>query len=295
MQIPIRKSFRNSALLFVSMLCMASASLGQDLATAEVQARTALAEFLTAWNSGDIANVREALNYPHVTHAAGMLVIAHQPREFRQDFDSLRRQGWASSTFDRVTTYQVSPNKVNFGVDFSRKNASGETYQTGHVFYVFSEQNGKWGMQYRSGVQNPTQFDASEIALAVQEATGAVYTFFAAFNAADPVALGRVMHVPQALINNRNFIEATTETTPLLNPNFTAMREQEGWNHSIIQDLNAVSVSPTKIIFELVFERVNPAGNVYRRVPAMWALSKVDGRWGVEFRSLMVPTLDVRN
>ncbi|MDP6537538.1 MAG: hypothetical protein QGG02_14625 [Gammaproteobacteria bacterium] len=295
MQIPIRKSFRNSALLFVSMLCMASASLGQDLATAEVQARTALAEFLTAWNSGDIANVREALNYPHVTHAAGMLVIAHQPREFRQDFDSLRRQGWASSTFDRVTTYQVSPNKVNFGVDFSRKNASGETYQTGHVFYVFSEQDGKWGMQYRSGVPNPAQFDASEIALAVQEATGAVYSFFAAFNAADPVALRRVVHMPQAMMNNASFIEATTEASPLMSPNFTAMRETEGWDHSIIQDLNPVSVSPAKVIFELAFERVNREGDVYRRVPAMWTLSKVDGRWGVEFRSLMVPTRDVSN
>ena len=280
---------------FFFSFCMASASLGQDLAAAEAQARTALAEFLIAWNSGEIANVREALNYPHVTHGAGALVIAHQPREFRQNFDLLRQQGWASSSFDRVTTYQVSPNKVNFGVDFSRKNASGETYQTGHVFYVFSEQDGKWGMQYRSGVQNPAQLPASEIALALQEATGAIYAFFAAFNAADPVALRRVLHVPQAMMNNSNFIEGSTEASPLFNPNFPAMRETEGWDHSLIQDLNPVSVSPTKVIFELAFERVNPAGNVYRRVPAMWALSKVDGRWGVEFRSLMVPTLDVSN
>lgn len=283
-------------LVISCLLTMAPALFSQNNDDSEQQGRVALFEFLDAWNTGDIANVRQALNYPHVTHGPRGLIITNDAEAFVQDFDLLRSQGWGSSGFDEVRIHHVSPNKVNMEVDFSRLNAEGDVYSRGVVFYVFTNQDGKWGMQYRAGVPGMGQFNEAELVQARIEATAAVIDFFNGFNAADNEALQQVHHVPQAVIvpNSNGFIYATNRSAPPVTTNFTAMRQSEDWDHSVFMDLTARSVTPTRVIFELVFERINSARTVYRRTPAMWVLAKRDGRWGVEFRSLMASPVGER-
>lgn len=279
------------------LLSAAPALLAQSNDDAERQARAALFEFLDAWNTGDIDNVRQMLNYPHVTHGPNGLIIANDAEAFVQDFDLLRSQGWGSSSFDAVRIYQASPNKVNMGVDFSRLNAEGDVYSRGVVFYVFTDQDGKWGMQYRAGVPRLGQWNDAELEQARIEATAAVIDFFNGFNAADNEALYQVHHVPQAVLvpNDNAFIYAENQNSPAVTTNFTGMRRNEDWDHSVFRDLTARSVAPTRVIFELVFERINSKDTVYRRTPAMWVLTKREGRWGVEFRSLMESTMRDEN
>ena len=260
----------------------------------EVQARAALNEFATAWNSGDIESVRAVLNYPHLTHFGGGLRIARQPAEFIQDFDALREQGWARSRFGEVTVYQVSQNKVNLTVEWARLNANNQIYQSGQAFYVFTRQDGKWGMQYRTGGPSRLTGEPTANEQTVQGASTAVADFFQAFNAADNSALRRVNHVPQVMLNDLTFIEAATEAMPLVNPDFANMRASEDWDHSVYQALNPIIVTPSQVVFELVFERVNSGSEVYRRVPALWVISRKAAVWGVEFRSLMPSTLEAR-
>ena len=39
---------------------------------------------------------------------------------------------------------------VNFGIEFTRLTAQDELILEGYVFYIFTKQDGHWGLQYRS-------------------------------------------------------------------------------------------------------------------------------------------------
>ncbi|MEX2131547.1 MAG: lipocalin-like domain-containing protein [Pseudohongiellaceae bacterium] len=256
------------------------------------EAVDAVHHFIAEWNTGNIERVRQTLNYPHITHGANGLTIANAAGEFVQDFDLLRRQGWTSSRIDRVDTYQVSADKVHLGMWYSRLNSAGEVYQPGYVFYVFTRKDGRWGMQYRAPSGIPGQFDAAALQSAREQASAAVHEFFVGFNAADNSALRQVHHVPQVMMNQNGYVLATDSTSPIVTTNFAALRQNENWGSSSIAVLNPLSVTPNQVIFEIVFERFDAAGEKYRSVPGIWVLSKRDEHWGLEYRSLLTPTYE---
>lgn len=124
-----------------------------DKAIASAQAW--LERFLVAWNSADLEQVRDQLHYPHVTigPAGGQVVVAETREAFQTDFERLREvEGWASSSFDDFTAVSSSPTKVHFETTFRRFWSDGSIYASGRVLYIVTEQDGRWGMQFRSGV-----------------------------------------------------------------------------------------------------------------------------------------------
>jgi hypothetical protein len=56
----------------------------------------------------------------------------------------------------------------------------------------------------------------------------------------------------------------------------------------VAEDLEVIHAMPGKVVFQMEFERFNSDGFKYRRVPALWVLTQFDGKWGVQFRSLML-------
>lgn len=249
-------------------------------------AKFALENFLEDWNRSDLDAIQKHLSFPHVTHGQGRLIVAQQEGDFAQDFGVLRRQGWRRSSFDSLLPLQVSESKVNFLVDFTRYGADNEIISIGQVFYVVTKQADGWGMHYRSG--GPPERSIMEGARdsAIQEATIAIYNFFEAFNSADNNALLDYNHVPQAMLNTR-FLHAINNETPPVRMNFDGMRENELWSYSILEDLEVVHAMDNKVIFQLEFERFNSLGNKYSQVPAVWVLTKINEKWGVQYRSLM--------
>lgn len=249
-------------------------------------AKFALENFLEDWNRSDLDAIQKHLSFPHVTHGQGRLIVAQQEGDFAQDFGVLRRQGWRRSSFDSLRPLQASESKVNFLVDFTRYGADNEIISIGQVFYVVTKQADGWGMHYRSG--GPPERSIMEGARdsAIQEATIAIYNFFEAFNSADNNALLDYNHVPQAMLNTR-FLHAINNETPPVRMNFDGMRENELWSYSILEDLEVVHAMDNKVIFQLEFERFNSLGNKYSQVPAVWVLTKINEKWGVQYRSLM--------
>ncbi len=123
-------------------------------ADAETAAREALASFFEAWNTGDIEAVRSQLNYPHVTIGpAGQIIVAPTRDDFRTDFERMRQvEGWHRSTVDSCTVTASSPAKVHCEITFSRYRPDDSVYGTGRVMYIFTNHDGHWGMQLRSGM-----------------------------------------------------------------------------------------------------------------------------------------------
>lgn len=275
------------AVLFLSLAGFANGAENSP----EQAARAALDDFLIDWNRSDLAAIQEHLSFPHVTHGPGLLIIAEEEGQFQQNFAALKAQGWQRSSFDSFEVLQVSENKVNFLVDFTRYRDNGETLSTGQVFYVVSKQEDGWGMQYRSGGPRANTIPEAARDRAILEATSAFYDFFDAFNAEDHDALFEVNHVPQVMLNGDFFITGLNRESPLLAVNFAGLRARESWAFSVAEELEVIHAMPGKVVFQMEFERFNSNGDKYRRVPALWVLTQIDGKWGVQFRSLMPPVL----
>ena len=254
-----------------------------------MEARAALERFLEAWNSADNNIIQKTVNYPFITHAPFGMVVANEPEQFTTNFDELKKQGWARSTFDKITVGQSSDQKVNFEVEYSRLNAAGEVINRGYMFYVVTNNEGRWGMQYRApGQLSPEPYEAVLID-ARQAAIALIDEFFVAFNAADNAALLKVNHVPQIMLSAGKFILAQDIASPIVTMNFERMRERENWHSSELGDFEVVNVSENQVIIELRFERFNPNAEHYLTGPAVWVLNRREGSWGLEFRSLMPP------
>ena len=108
------------------------------------------------------------------------------------------------------------------------------------------------------------------------------------------LSLRQVHHVPQAVIafEDNRFVSADNMNAPLVNTNFAALQSRENWARSEYEDIRILATTPTRVIVELMFQRLNTAGDVYMRIPALWVLAEHDGRWGVIFRSLMASTIE---
>jgi hypothetical protein len=273
----------------VLLVLLSTTVNAQPAQESEMEARAALDRFLEAWNSADNNIIRKTVNYPYITHAPFGMVIANEPEQFNTDFDGLKKQGWARSTFDKITPGQSSDQKVNFEVEYSRLNAAGEMISRGYMFYVVTNNEGRWGMQYRAPGQLSPEPDEAVLIDARQAAIALVDEFFVAFNAADNAALLKVSHVPQIMLSAGQFILAEDIASPIVTMNFERMRERENWHNSELGYFEVVNVSENQVIVELSFERFNPNAEHYLTGPAVWVLNRREGRWGVEFRSLMPP------
>jgi len=276
-------------IIFASLFLLNSVAVAQLDQESEMEARAALERFLTAWNSADNSAIQKAVNYPHITHAPFGFIVADEPAQFVTDFEELKQQGWSRSHFDEVTARQASESKVNFEVEYSRLDRAGEVISRGYVFYVVTKQDGHWGMQYRAPGGLKIESDPEEADAAQQAAIALVDEFFVAFNSADNEALLKVNHVPQIMLSAGLFIDAQDVASPIVTMDFGRMRERENWHSSALGDFTIVNASANQVIVELNFERFDPSGGHYLTGPAVWVLTQREGRWGVEFRSLMPP------
>ena len=257
---------------------------------AALDAINALELFLEDWNAADLEAIQEHLNFPHITHSPAGLVIADARGDFAQDFALLRSQGWHRSSFDNFQVLQQSADKVNVLVDFRRFDESDAVISSARVFYVVTRQDGRWGMQYRSGGPAPDAIAGANLDLIVEQATAAIHSFFTAFNAADSEALFASNHVPQVMLNENRYIYAADRSSPLLNVNFARLQNEEGWGYSTVDNIEVVHAMPGKVVFELEFDRFDGNGEKYRSVPALWVFTEIEGKWGIQFRSLMPPS-----
>jgi hypothetical protein len=263
-------------------------------AKAEAAAKQALETFMTHWNTGDDAKLRTAMNFPFVTLVGGSRVfISDKPEEFSQGFDRMReREGWTSSSFsyDTLKIFMATENKVHLSIDYNRFKGDREKYSTGNVFYVINKKDGHWGVQLRSPVSDEATGEARDKILA--GARDAVVGYMKAFNASDAKGTSTYLNYPHLFLMRGGVGEAKAAEGAL--PNFGRMRESENWHFSIFDQLEPSIVTPTKVHWEIVFTRCHPDGTKYWTVPAVWVTTKVDGHWGIQFRSLMQATLDER-
>jgi len=125
-------------------------------AAAVAAAMQCLDAFMAAWNAQDIKALEETMNFPHVRlNRANALTISARGEVTQDTFDKLNRdapslQGWHHSGWDKRDIVAVSTNKVHVQTRFVRYRADGSVLSTFDSLYIVTEENGHWGVRFRS-------------------------------------------------------------------------------------------------------------------------------------------------
>ncbi len=142
-------SIMSRRLFFACILAMAANAADPD---AERNARKAMGQFMTAFNSRDVQAWAATLNYPHVRFASNQVRIYNTLEDFVRDNANYpqRLAPWHHSRWESMNVIQSGPDKVHFAVEFVRYDASGKEIGRFPSLYVVTLKNGHWGIQGRS-------------------------------------------------------------------------------------------------------------------------------------------------
>ena len=120
-------------------------------------------------------------------------------------------------------------------------------------------------------------------------ATEAIETFkrwAAAFNARDADAMVAEMHFPHMRLAGTEFQTWTTsEDFHGAQPSMTEMLQEEGWHTTARASIEAVQAGPESACLVIRQSRQRADGTEYNGFDTLWVFTKIEGRWGVQFRS----------
>lgn len=121
-----------------------------------------------------------------------------------------------------------------------------------------------------------------------QEAIAAFHKWNDAWNDGDIETQISRMHFPHVRLSGNNELQVFEF------PNdFRRVREKgtavklkaEGWHHTSTLSINAVQAGPEKVHLVIRQSRQHADGTEYNGFDTLWIFTKIDGRWGVQFRS----------
>ena len=111
-----------------------------------------LDEFMDGFNSKDIKKFEASYNFPHVRLAGGRVTTLEGPSNRQQIFEGLDKSiGWDYTRYDERQIIQCGPDKVHVAVRVTRYRKDQTPIHTFDSLYIVTNQNGKLGIQMRSG------------------------------------------------------------------------------------------------------------------------------------------------
>ena len=120
-------------------------------------------------------------------------------------------------------------------------------------------------------------------------ARAALDQYIEAWNAGDNEAIARVSSFPRLSIGPAGQI-VVRQSSDEIETDFELLRQAEGWDHTTLDLVEAVHVAPDKVHYRVVSSRRRSDGSAYRTGPALYIVTRQDGRWGLQLQSTLPPT-----
>ncbi len=119
-----------------------------------------------------------------------------------------------------------------------------------------------------------------------EEAVEAFTRWAEGFNARDSDRMVAEMHFPHMRLSGSEF--QTWQTEQDFRGPQDAMTEQlraEGWHTTVTKSITPVQTGPDKVHLVIRQSRQHEDGTEYNGFDTLWIFTKIDGKWGVQFRS----------
>jgi hypothetical protein len=114
--------------------------------------------------------------------------------------------------------------------------------------------------------------------------------FMRAFNARDMKAHFATFHFPHVRIASGRVRVFSTRAELEANPEQYGRREVEaGWARSAWDSREVIHAGPDKVHLAVQFTRFGADGRALHTYRAIYVITKVDGRWGIQARSSFAP------
>ena len=120
-----------------------------------------------------------------------------------------------------------------------------------------------------------------------QEAIAAFHKWNDAWNERDIETQISQMHFPHRRLAGNNEFQSfeTSNDFRVAQEGVGARLNAEGWHHTSTLSIDAVQVGPLKVHLAIRQSRQHADGTEYNGFDTLWIFTKIDGRWGVQFRS----------
>ena len=120
-----------------------------------------------------------------------------------------------------------------------------------------------------------------------QEAIAAFHRWNDAWNATDIETQISQMHFPHLRLAGNNDFQSfeSSNAFRVAQEGVAARLSAEGWHHTSTLSIEPVQVGPAKVHLAIRQSRQYADGTEYTGFDTLWIFTKVDGRWGVQFRS----------
>lgn len=106
------------------------------------------------------------------------------------------------------------------------------------------------------------------------------------FNKRDRKISVDLMHFPHVRLWNNQFSIFNSEEEFLKGfDQQTQKLEQEGWSHTVTEDIKSVQSDESKVHLLLLQSRRNKDDIEIENFQTLWIMTKIDGKWGIRFRS----------
>lgn len=110
--------------------------------------------FISAFNDQDHERLSCTLNYPHVRLANGRFVTVADAETFLARSSKskalLEDEGWHHTVLKDAQVIHSGPDKVHLALSIDRCHADGTVYNHFETLWIVTNQNGHWGIQFRS-------------------------------------------------------------------------------------------------------------------------------------------------
>ena len=110
----------------------------------------------------------------------------------------------------------------------------------------------------------------------------------AAFNARDMGGMIAEMHFPHRRLSGENKFEVwrtADDFRATRGENLTASLSAQEWDHTATTSIEAIQSTDDKVHLAINQSRRKADGTEYNAFPTLWIFTRIDGRWGVQFRS----------
>ncbi|HJM89090.1 MAG TPA: hypothetical protein QF624_05615 [Dehalococcoidia bacterium] len=119
------------------------------------EAIAAFQRWSDGFNARDVEAQVATMHFPHVRiSATNELQRWESADDFRAQHDRLterlRAEGWDHTASPSIEVVQVGDQKVHLAMHQSRQHADGTEYNGFDTLWIFTQIDGRWGVQFRS-------------------------------------------------------------------------------------------------------------------------------------------------
>lgn len=118
------------------------------------EATAAFKRWSAAFNARDSDRMVAEMHFPHMRLSGTEFQTWQAEQDFLEVQDQmtgqLRAEGWHTTVTKSIDAVQAGPEKVHLVIRQSRQRADGTEYNGFDTLWIFTNINGKWGVQFRS-------------------------------------------------------------------------------------------------------------------------------------------------